>query len=157
MARGERGGRRAEAAARAVSSRRAGRHGRRAIRSSLTGPQLPNPDTRTLRFELAARAAIEVLRAHLGSDLEGVNIGFVTVPNPRPKRTAQSEQPMYYSIDRAKRTILLHRMPIQRAKVLHVNDEFHRHLFIEHCVHRAVCEYLGRSPWEIMPGRFDHF
>lgn len=138
-------------------TRRAGRHGRRAIRSSLTGPQLPNPEARTLRFELAARAAIELLRAHLGDELEGVSIGFVTAPHPRPRHTAQSEKPLYYSIDRAKRTIMLHRMPIQRARGLHVDDEFHRLLFIEHCVHRAVCEYLGRSPWDVLPGRFDHF
>ena len=48
-------------------------------------------------------------------------------------------------------------MPIQRAKGLHVDDDEHRRLFIGHCVHRAVCEYLGRAPWEIASGRFDHF
>ncbi len=64
---------------------------------------------------------------------------------------------MLYSIDRSARSIMLYRMPIQRARGLHVNDDEHRRYFIEHCVYRAVCEYLGREPWELLPGRFDHF
>ncbi len=129
------------------------RHGRRPIRSSLTGPQLPNPDARVTRFEVAARAALELLRQDLGSDLDGVRIGFATVPIGE----GESEQPLFYSIDRVARTIVLYRMPIQRAKGLHVDDEEHRRFFIGHCVHRAVCEYLGREPWEVAPGRFEHF
>ena len=129
------------------------RHGRRSIRSSMTGPQLPNPDARVARFELAARAALEVLRHEVGNDLRGVRIGFATAP----MGVGTSEQPLFYSIERAERTIVLYRMPIQRAKGLHVDDDEHRRLFIGHCVHRAVCEYLGRAPWEIASGRFDHF
>ncbi len=131
------------------------RHGRRPIRSSLTGSQLPNPDARVARFELAARAALELLRHEVGHELHGVRIGFATAPMPMSSGT--SEQPLFYSIDRAERTIMLYRMPIQRAKGLHVDDEEHRRLFIGHCVHRAVCEYLGRAPWEIAQGRFDHY
>lgn len=137
------------------------RHGRRPIRSSLTGPQLPNPDARTTRFELAARGALELLRHELGADLDGVRIGFATVPltvaDGTTKGDSQSEQPLFYSIDRASRTIELYRMPIQRAKGLHVDDDEHRRYFVGHCVHRAVCEYLGREPWEVAPGRFEHF
>ncbi len=131
------------------------RHGRRPIRSSLTGPQLPNPDARVARFELAARAALELLRQEVGDELRGVRIGFATAPMGQGAGT--SEQPLFYSIDRADRTIVLYRMPIQRAKGLHVDDDEHRRLFIGHCVHRAVCEYLGRAPWEIASGRFDPF
>lgn len=123
------------------------------MRSSMTGPQLPNPDARVARFELAARAALELLRQEVGGELQGVRIGFATAPTG----AGTSEQPLFYSIDRAERTIVLYRMPIQRAKGLHVDDDEHRRLFIGHCVHRAVCEYLGRSPWEIAQGRFDHF
>lgn len=132
------------------------RHGRRPIRSSLTGPQLPNPDSRMLRFELAARGAIELLRRELGDELDGVRIGFATVPVGL-HLNGESSHPLLYSIDRATRTIVLFRMPIQRAKGLHVDDEEHRRLFIGHCVHRAVCEYLGRPPWDVLPGRFEHF
>ena len=89
------------------------RHGRRPIRSSLTGPQLPNPDARVARFELAARAALELLRQEVGDELRGVRIGFATAPIGRG--TGTSEQPLFYSIDRADRTIVLYRMPIQRA------------------------------------------
>ena len=48
-------------------------------------------------------------------------------------------------------------MPIQRAQGLHVDDAEHRRLFIGHCVYLSVCEYLGRDPWELLPGRFDHY
>lgn len=129
------------------------RHGRRPMRSSVTGPYLANPDARIVRFELAARSALEVLQGEVGDELRGVHIGFATAPTGQ----GESEQPMFYSIDRASRTILLFRMPIQRAKGLHVDDAEHRAYFIGHCVHRAVCEYLGRAPWEVAPGRFDHF
>ena len=133
------------------------RHDRRPIRSSMTGPQLPNPDARVARFEIAARSALELLRHELGTDLDGVRIGFATVPLAGLGSGDQSEQPLFYSIDRAERTIMLYRMPIQRAKGLHVDDDEHRRYFVGHCVHRAVCEYLGREPWEVAPGRFEHF
>lgn len=130
------------------------RHGRRPIRSSLAGMRLPDPDGRVLRFEIAARGAIEVLRAHVGDELNGVRIGFATTPiGPG----GDSEQPMFYAVDRRARSIVLYRMPIQRARGLHIDDAEHRRLFVEHCVYLAVCEYLGRSPWDLMPGRFDHF
>lgn len=134
------------------------RHGRRGMRSSMTGPGLSDPQGRVLRFELHARGAVELLQQHFPEELHGVNIGFQTAPLPgRVSRTAQSSNPMLYSIDRQARLIMLYRMPIQRAQGLHVDDDEHRRYFVEHCVHRAVCEYLGREPWEVLPGRFDHF
>lgn len=135
---------------------RARRHGRRAIRSSLTGPGLPDPTSRILRFEIAARGAVELLQSMFPEELAGVSFGFITAPTGQDADTT-SGLPQYYSLDRRKRTIMLHRMPIQRARVLHVDDEEHRRYFIEHCVYLAVCEYLGRQPWELAPGRFDHF
>ena len=106
----------------------------------MTGPQLPNPDARVARFEIAARSALELLRHELGTDLDGVRIGFATVPLAGLGSGDQSEQPLFYSIDRAERTIMLYRMPIQRAKGLHVDDDEHRRYFVGHCVHRAVCD-----------------
>lgn len=86
-------------------------------------------------------------------ELRDVQIGFQTVPSG----LGESEAPMLYSVDRKLRTIMLYRMPIQRARGLHVDDDEHRRYFVEHCVYRAVCEYLGREPWELLPGRFDHY
>lgn len=143
------------------------RHGRRPIRSSLTGPELPDPTGRVLQFELDARGAIEELRSQVGDELHGVRIGVTTAPlgarprGVRPRSSAvappESEQPLFYSIDREQRSIVLYRMPIQRARGLHVEDAEHRRLFVEHCVYRAVCEYLRLDPWDLLPGRFDHF
>lgn len=132
---------------------RATRHGRRPIRSSLTGPALANPSSRVARFETDARGVVEFLQSTFHEELHGVQIGFQTVPSGE----ATSELPQLYSVDREQRSIMLFRMPIQRARGLHVDDDEHRRYFVEHCVYRAVCEYLGREPWELLPGRFDHF
>lgn len=129
------------------------RHGRREIRSSITGPNLPNPKSRFARFESDARGVVEMLQALFPEELNGVQIGFQTAPSGNE----ESKFPMLYSIDRGSQTIILFRMPIQRARGLHVDDDEHRRYFVEHCVYRAVCEYLGREPWELLPGRFEHY
>ncbi|WP_125098756.1 hypothetical protein [Leucobacter chromiireducens] len=129
------------------------RHGRRPIRSALGGPNLPDPGGRIPRFEADARGAVQLLQQHFPEELTGVRIGFQTAPSDR----GESRHPLLYAIDRPSRTIMLFRMPIQRARGLHVNDDEHRRYFVEHCVHLAVCEYLGREPWEVLPGRFDHY
>ncbi|MBO1900620.1 hypothetical protein J4H92_01490 [Leucobacter weissii] len=123
------------------------------MRSSLSGPSLPNPENRITGFEFDARGALTLLQQHLPEELHGVRIGFSSVP----LAIGESGQPLFYAIDRASRSILLFRMPIQRARGLHVDDAEHRRLFVGHCVYRAVCEYLGREPWDLLPGYFDHY
>lgn len=154
------------------------RHAHRSGRSSITGPYLNNPESRIARFEQIAQSALHLIQHEVGDELRDVQIGFATAPAvntidlsadageqallaarlKRDNKTGgESAHPLYYAIDRSTKTILMFRMPIQRAKVLHIDDAEHRALFIGHCVHRAVCEYLGREPWELLPGRFDHF
>lgn len=133
------------------------RHGRRPIRSAITGPGLLDPNGSVLTFKRWAGAAIQYLQAHLPEELDGVNLGFATMPiYPQPKRSV-STKPMYYDIDRENKTIVLYRMPIQRFRGLHANDEDHRRMFVEHCVYYAVCEYLDVNPWDLFPGRFEHY
>lgn len=96
---------------------------------------------------------MQVLQSHFPEELRGVRISFRTAPVDE----GESRLPMLYSVDRATRSIMLYRMPIQRARGLHVNDDEHRRYFVEHCVYLAVCEYLQREPWELLPGRFDHY
>jgi len=145
------------------------RHGRRPIRSSLSGPALPNPDARTTRFELDARGALEVIRALLPDELRELKVGVATAPlgasastgrgalSAGGGRSFESEHPLLYSVDRRRNSIVLYRMPIQRARGLHIDDAEHRRLFVGYCLYRAVCEYLGREPWDLLPGHFDHF
>lgn len=129
------------------------RHDRRPIRSSITGATLPNPHSRFNRFEADARGVVQLLQTHFPAELDGVKIGFQTAPGFK----GESKFPMLYAIDRSSKTIMLFRMPIQRTRGLHVNDDEHRRYFVEHCVYQAVCEYLGREPWELLPGRFEHY
>jgi hypothetical protein len=126
------------------------------MRSSLTGSELPNPASRVARFESDARGVVQFLQMLFPQELHGVDIGFQTVPTGELSG-GESEFPLLYSVHRETRTILLYRMPIQRARGLHVDDDEHRRFFVEHCVYRAVCEYIGQQPWELLPGRFDHY
>ncbi|QNN64009.1 metallopeptidase family protein [Leucobacter denitrificans] len=123
------------------------------MRSSITGPALPNPHSRVNRFDSDARGVVEFLQSMFPEELHDVQIGFQTVPTG----LGTSNNPLLYSVDRKARTIMMYRMPIQRARGLHVNDDEHRRYFVEHCVYLAVCEYLGKEPWDLLPGRFDHF
>ncbi|MEB4615447.1 hypothetical protein [Leucobacter sp. M11] len=135
------------------SQGQATRHGRRAPRSAVSGPGLPDPNSRIRVFERTARATVGYLQNQLEGRLDGVRIEFTTVPT-----TAEdSAEPAYYRVDRPSRSIMLYRFPIQRARGLHVDDESHRRMFIEHCVFLAVAEYLGEDPWDLLPGQFEHF
>ena len=131
---------------------RLGRHGRRVARSSLTGPFVKNPTSRVARFDADSRSVVHYLQTVL-PELRQIDFRYVTMPAD----ASESEMPKYYAIDRERRTITLFRVPIQRARGLHVDDEDHRRMFIGHCVYRAACEYLGRSPWDLLPGQFDHY
>lgn len=121
-------------------------------RSSLAGGYSRNPHSRVARFDADAQAFVQFLQEIL-PQLREVNFGYISMP----AGLSDTEMPKYYSIDRENRTIMLHRIPIQRAKVLHVDDDDHRKMFIGHVVYRAACEYLGESPWSLLPGHFDHY
>ena len=131
----------------------AGRHGHRGMRSSVTGPALTNPNSRLSFFDRAARGTVDYLQSVFADDLRNVRIEFCSVPT----NFTRDQGPGLYRVDRADQSILLYRIPIQRAKGLHVDDELHRRMFIEHVVFRAVAEYLGKEPWELLPGQFDHY
>lgn len=95
---------------------------------------------------------VRLLQQH-EPELRDVNFEYTSMPVTKPN----TNMPNYYSIDRAKKLITLHRVPILRARVLHVNDQDHRRMFIGHCVYQAAAEYLGSRPWGIDPGLFDHY
>lgn len=140
-----------------ISSAKTARvHGRRPIRSSLAGPILTNPASRVAIFKQWAVPVIQFLTKNFPDKLEGVNVGFSTVPMPGEHKW-NLEKSKYYSIDHGNKTIVLHRMPIQRFKGLHVDDEDHRRMFVEHIIYVAVCDYLGVEPWALLPGYFEHY
>lgn len=119
----------------------------------MTGPALADPNSRLAFFDRNARATVDYLQSVFADELHDVRIEFCSVPT----NFTADQGPSLYRVDRNAKHILLYRVPIQRAKGLHVDDELHRRMFIEHVVFRAVAEYLGREPWELLPGRFDHY
>lgn len=114
---------------------------------------LPPLIGRVQSFELSARSAIEYLQSEVGSELAGVRFAMQSMP----QNLTEDSTSRFWLTDRANQRITLFRVPIQRADVLHMNDAEHRNYFVQHCVYRAVCDYLGREPWELLPGQFDHF
>lgn len=133
------------------------RHGRRPVRSSLVGPDLRDPRSRVETFKHWAAATIQYLRQQLPAELEGVNIGFMSLPPYEHPDETSSKQPMFWLISKSDQMIYLFRSPIQRYRGLHENDEAHRRMFVEWCVYQAVCEYLDEDPWSLIPGRFEHY
>ena len=133
------------------------RHGRRPIRSSLTGTKVRDPHSRVETFKHWAAATIQYLRQQLPDDLDGVNIGFMSLPPYEMPEGTHSEEPMFWLVSPGEHMIYLFRAPIQRFRGLHEPDETHRRMFVEWCVYQAVCEYLGEDPWTLLPGRFEHY
>lgn len=133
------------------------RHGRRAPRSALSGPVVRDPYRRTQRFAMSARAVVEYLLQLFPEKLRGVDFRVQAVPPQRAVSAELCTYPDCYDFDRKAGVIVFYRVPIERTVRLHVLDAEHRRMFIEHCVYMAVCDYLGCAPWELVPGRFDHF
>ena len=133
------------------------RHGRRPIRSAIVGPMLRDPHSRVETFKHWAAATIQYLRQQLPAQLEDVNIGFMSLPPYENPSGTSSREPMFWLVSRDERMIYLFRSPIQRFRGLHENDDAHRRMFVEWCVYQAVCDYLDEDPWQVLPGRFEHF
>lgn len=133
------------------------RHGRRPIRSSMSGPYLIDPTSRIETFKNWAAATIQYLRHQLPAELDGVEIAFMSLPPYDTPEGMESSHPMFWLVNREQKTIYLFRSPIQRFRGLHEPDEIHRRMFVEWCVYRAVCEYLEEDPWALLPGRFEHY
>lgn len=131
----------------------ADRHTHRGIRSSVTGPALADPTSRVAFFDRVARSTVDYLQSLFEDELRDTRIEFCSVPT----NFTPDQGPSLYRVNRSDNSILLYRIPIQRARGLHVDDELHRRMFIEHVVFRAVAEYLGKEPWELLPGQFDHY
>lgn len=123
----------------------------------MTGQMLRDPHSRVETFKVWAAATIQYLRHQLPDDLDGVNIGFMSLPPYEQPEGMESKEPMFWLVSKSERMIYLFRSPIQRFRGLHENDEAHRRMFVEWCVYQAVCDYLDADPWTLLPGRFEHF
>lgn len=123
----------------------------------MVGVALKDPHSRVETFKNWSAATIQYLRHEFPDDLDGVNIGFMSLPPYENPPGTESKEPMFWLVSREERMIYLFRAPIQRFRGLHENDETHRRMFVEWCVYQAVCEYLEEDPWSLLPGRFEHF
>ena len=128
------------------------RHGR-GIRSSVTGPHLARLRTRLDFFDSSVASAVEYLRDLWPEELSTVRFEVATVPPGEPGPYGVDR----WRVDRARRIVVLYRLPIERLAHLHKDDEWHRRSFLESCVFRAVAELLGKDPWDIAPERYRHF
>ncbi|MBN9606130.1 MAG: metallopeptidase family protein [Actinomycetales bacterium] len=139
--------------ARPGRSRARERHGR-ALRSPVTGPELPPLRTREETFDATIASAIDYLRELWPQELATLQVQVGEIP---PGPPSPDEGVDRWRVDRRARRVVLYRIPIERLAHLHVDDEWHRRSYLESCVFRAVAELLGKDPWEIAPERYRHF
>ncbi|MFZ4893260.1 metallopeptidase family protein [Plantibacter sp. Mn2098] len=130
-------------------ARRRSRHGR-AGRSIIVGPNLPPLTTRVDQFDLTVATTADYLRGSWPDELADVTFEVA----PMPMQNTGVDGVDRWKVNRAARTIILYRLPIQRLSKLHQNDELHQRMMVESCVFRAVAELLGKDPWDLGPDRF---
>ena len=126
---------------------RRSRHGR-GTRGPITGPHLPMLHNRIDRFEVTVASTADYLAGIWPDDLADVRIAVASAP----AAPAGPEGMPRWNVDREHRRIVFYRVPIQRTAAVHDEDEFHRRMYVESCVFRAVAEYLGRDPWDLADG-----
>ena len=127
------------------------RHGR-GMRAAVTGPHLPDARSRVETFYVTVAHTAHYLRSLWPKELEGVHFDVASGPT----KGLDADAVPRWSVDRARRRIVLFRLPIQRLSRLHRDDELHRQMAIEGCVFAAVAELIGKEPWELGPERFRH-
>lgn len=135
-----------------ATSRWRSRHGRGA-RGPVTGPHLPMLQNRIDFFDTTVTSTADYLKGLWPGELADVHFEVAATPVGVTGRDGVDR----WRIDRAKRRIVLYRVPIQRLTKLHRNDDLHRRMYVEGCVFRAVAELLGKDPWDLAPERFRHF
>lgn len=118
----------------------------------MTGAHLRPLYNRVDVFGNTVVAAADFLRGMWLDELREVRFDVAGMPTDPPARGHVNR----WSVFRDEKRIVLYRVPIQRLGHLHVDDALHRRMMIESCVFHAVAEYLGKDPWELMPGHFHH-
>lgn len=136
----------------ATAVRRSDRHGRGA-RGPVTGPHLPLLQDRIDFFEMTVATTADFLKGVWPDQLSDMRVQIAAAPSA----ALGLEEVQRWGVDHEHKAITLYRVPIERLAKLHRNDELHRKLLVEACVVRAVAELLGRDPWDLSPGRFDHY
>lgn len=122
------------------------------MRSSVAGPYLPRLQSRAGLIEDTIADTALYLKGLWPHELSHVAFDVAGMPPP----TQQGGVPRWQvASDRSR--IVFYRVPIERLARLHRVDDWHRRLYVEGCVFRAVAELLGRDPWDIAPERYRHF
>jgi hypothetical protein len=119
----------------------------------VTGPHLPLLQDRIDIFETTVATTADFLKGIWPDQLSDMHVQIAAAPSA----ALGTEEVQRWGVDHEQKAITLYRVPIERLAKLHRNDELHRKLLIEACVVRAVAELLGRDPWDLSPGRFDHY
>ena len=127
------------------------RHGR-GLRSPVTGPHLPVLQTRAEAFENIVAETADYLRGAWPAELADVTFEIAGIP----RALSGGGLDRWWADTRTNR-VVLYRLPIERLAHLHVDDEAHQRMYVEHCVVRAVGDLLGKDPWDLAPDRFHHF
>ncbi|MGO3648251.1 hypothetical protein [Agrococcus casei] len=129
------------------------RHGRRGMRSAVTGPELPLTVTRESQFVEWVSEAAAHAKSLWPEELARVRFQLSDVPRELPDDAGRV--PLWH-VDRELDVITVHRLVYEFMLRPQLEDDWHERFAVEGAVYRAVAEYLGRDPWEVAPDRFRH-
>lgn len=129
------------------------RHGRRELRSAVTGPQLPLAQTRESQFVDWAAEAASHAKSLWQEELAQVRFRVSDLP---ARLADDADRVPLWQIDRDRDEITLFRLVYERLLRPQLDDEWQERFAVEGAVYRAVAEYLGKDPWEVAPDRYRH-
>lgn len=129
------------------------RHGRRELRSAVTGPQLPLSQTRESQFVDWAAEAASHAKSLWQEELAQVRFRVSDLP---ALLADDADRVPLWQINRDRDEITLFRLVYERLLRPQLDDEWQERFAVEGAVYRAVAEYLGKDPWEVAPDRYRH-
>lgn len=124
-----------------MRSGRASRH--RRLKSPVSGPLLPPLDSRRHRLMDRVASTSTYLKNTWSPELDDVTVLLSDMP------VTISDHDPRFTIDRPQRTIVFHRLPIERSADMREADPLQRQMMVEYCVFSAFAELTGREPWEM--------
>lgn len=122
----------------------------RGFRRPLLSNLFRNGESRLASFEQIVAGTCEYLMAAWPEDLAELKWLVADAPSIND----DAKQVRRWGVDRAKKTIIIYRLPIERLGHFRRPDALDERMHIEQKVFEAVGFLLERDPWDLMPDKF---
>lgn len=112
------------------------------------GPLLGVTRRRDQFFVDTVEALVEHLRDIAPAELDGIHVMVSAMPD-QPSHLPGIAR---WRVDKARKTVHLFRLPIERLGGQHIHDPWQRRMAIESTVIRAIAELIDWDPWRLAHG-----